>query len=1805
MYCLLYAVLWILTHINIVSAQTSGTYMITTPNVFRLGAKETVSVSISNVTEPVKVQLYLQTYPSRRQPFSNVEAIVSPDEPKLLTVQIRPEDLPSNTAARRYVYLVAMSTSPALRFRQEALVLINQQSGYVFIQTDKPIYTPNQQVKMRIIHLDQDMRPSPNRLTLDILNPEGTVVERFSNLSTESGFIIKTFPFPPFPMFGNNWTVVAYYGDKYQFNKTVRFSVKEYVLPTFSVQINAPNFIYPSIGQIEGTVKAKYVYGKPVEGALNMQYGISNHYGDTIIFLKHQRIKLANGDADFKIYVDHIKDLGKDFWFPENAKLYIHAEVIEKTTGQKVSTSDSSALFVRTPFEVSFAKSLKNFKPGLPYIAVIDVAFANKKPVFSIPVELKVTAQLVGGKEMDVRGINPMVDQTSENGRVEFMFDMPQQAERVVMFAQTVRTNQFYYQRANATLIVKAYQSSSNSFLSLSVNRAASQVDRDLEAEALTTYADTTRLLYMVISKGRIVKQGSVTKDPEDATYLPVQVSHDMVPSARLLVYFIDKQGKVVADSLWIDVEDKCKNEVTLSPDKPVYNPGQRLHLKVNGQPNSLVGILAVDRAVYLLNDKDRLTRQKLFNTMDSYDLGCGAGGGDNVEMVFKNAGVSVITNAALASVRRNHLGCGQMFVPDVLQRRKRRSPAVQPSFLLRERERCCSWGRRTAIPAGLSRQKGCYMEIKQTSGRSLECKKAFFDCCKNSTNGQGLTSQAGRSRALAQTEFKGMRIQLQTPEYFPLLGNRGRSSLMNPDPIIEQEEPNLEGLELTFDHIDENEEEIAVRSYFPETWLFEDYELDSTGSATIREYVPDSITTWALQAVGVDQHTGMCVAQTQNITVFKKFFIQLHMPYSVIRGEQIEIVATVFNYFNTEIPFKIYMEGTENICYGAQPGDRSPSKDIRVGPHDSHSVSYPIVPLAAGEFKIKLLAFTPSVFGADIIEKTLRVKPEGMEVTKVKSMLLDPAGKIKPRNRRSVDGEQVDVIDVSPPVEAIEGSENCTVSAVGSILGPSVEVYIQGAESFLQMPTGCGEQTMIYMAPTLFATEYLRKTGQMTPEIESKAFKYITEGYTRELDFKKKDGSYGAWKHYPSSTWLTAFVMKNFCRAKQYVFVDPKVLCSGLKWLPTQQRKNGAFFDYNPVMNAQLLGGVNGDASLTAFVLISLLECQAECQDDVIQQSRVKAVRYLENQLPFITRPYAHAITAYTLAKARSSYAPEVNEKLKKLSQYDEESNSRWWGVDPTKVGADVPYWYQHNPKAVSVEMTAYALLTQLEMGDLGYSHPIVVWLTEQRGKRGEFVSTQDTVVALQALSEYASRVQSPLLDLNCEVTSAVDTSFKKRMRIKRENAEVQQEVVAPTGGKLFIDTRGTGIGQLKVEMRYHVPTAKGEICRFNLTVASKEKEVGFGFGVFGDDPSRTSSFGGSPPPANLPSAPSARFANPQHTVSNPDCDEETRSRSRTGFRSRSRIGLPRCRRKRSGSVSSYNIEIEACVRYLVPGQSSGMTILEVGLFTGFKAVQADLEKLKQNKKIQHFETADRLVVLYLEKVSSEQDFCYKFEAQQENRVGNTQPVAVRVYDYYSPDISCTEFYHPKDNSPLLRYFCDQETGQCQCAEGKCSQCYGHIAQRDTTPLVHSPLSYGKMYRRLCGWRSTKPEADHAFKVKVISRKTENGFTKYTLAILKVLKNGVEEFSAGDQMVVESRASCKCPMLRENYTYLIMGKDGIKHMDKHGNTRCKYFLNEKTYIIEWLETSRAGISRQQRRLARWLHRFVDRMERRNGNCVR
>ena len=63
---------------------------------------------------------------------------------------------------------------------------------------------------------------------------------------------------------------------------------------------------------------------------------------------------------------------------------------------------------------------------------------------------------------------------------------------------------------------------------------------------------------------------------------------------------------------------------------------------------------------------------------------------------------------------------------------------------------------------------------------------------------------------------------------------------------------------------------------------------------------VPDSITSWVGEAVGLSPRRGLGIAEPTLLKTFKPFFVDFTLPPYVVRGEQAKIPVSIYNYMDT-----------------------------------------------------------------------------------------------------------------------------------------------------------------------------------------------------------------------------------------------------------------------------------------------------------------------------------------------------------------------------------------------------------------------------------------------------------------------------------------------------------------------------------------------------------------------------------------------------------------------------------------------------------------------------------------------------------------------------------------------------------------------------------------------------------------------------------------------------------------------------------------------------------------------------------------
>uniref|UniRef100_A0A8C1I5S7 Uncharacterized protein n=1 Tax=Cyprinus carpio TaxID=7962 RepID=A0A8C1I5S7_CYPCA len=586
---------------------------------------------------------------------------------------------------------------------------------------------------------------------------------------------------------------------------------------------------------------------------------------------------------------------------------------------------------------------------------------------------------------------------------------------------------------------------------------------------------------------------------------------------------------------------------------------------------------------------------------------------------------------------------------------------------------------------------------------------------------------------------------------------------------------------------------EETIRTFFPETWIWELVEVGDSGSAQVPVTVPDTITSWETGAFCLSSK-GLGLAPPAQLTVFQPFFLELSLPYSIIRGEIFELKATVFNYLSKCIMVKVTPAPSSDYTLKASSDDQFSSCLCANG---RKTFKWILTPSVLGVLNITVSAeaeasqtvcdneivSVPERGRIDTVTQSLRVNAEGIEKTNSHSWLLCPKGQ-----------NLLEEVELTFPKNMIEGSGRATVSVLGDILGRA----LRNLDGLLQMPYGCGEQNIAVLSPNIYILQYLENTEQLTSAIRERATGFLKSGYQRQLNYENMDGSYTTFGKGEGNTWLTAFVLRTFGKAQRYIFIDPHKIENSKQWLIRHQRPDGLYESRGKLFNNRMKGGVSDNVTITAYITASLLELNTSVTDPAVS----KGLSYLKHIVGNIQNTYSTALLAYTFSLAGDTDTRQQLFKKLEDAAISDGSHLHW----SQSASAD-------DSDSLAVEISSYVLLAvltadSLTTADLGFANRIVSWLVKQQNAYGGFSSTQDTVVALQALSLYATKVFSSDGSSTVTVQSAADTH---RFDVNQDNKLLYQEKqLQNVPAKYSIEVKGSTCVSVQMSLFYNIPTPK-----------------------------------------------------------------------------------------------------------------------------------------------------------------------------------------------------------------------------------------------------------------------------------------------------------------------------------------------------------------------------------------------------------
>ncbi|XP_052774666.1 complement C3-like [Mya arenaria] len=1699
-------------------------WYVVAPNMFRLNHEETLVAGVLGTGNgSVQIKLLLDNVEISQQQA----VVMSQDNSDMFKMKVTAEhinqylDAGSKKKEQKPTHVKMLAYFPDGSHSTRE-IFIGYKSGYLIVQTDKPLYTPKEDVNVRVLAMDESLKPIRDQnLYIDIRTPSSDIasyeeviaLDRKTFSGSMNGFYRHKFPLPPYPHIGE-WTVKAYLAGMYDTETIVPFEVKEFVLPTFEVKITSKEaYILENKEDIKVTVAARYVHGKMVQGSAGLQFRIVEDNGAQNDMFSKSRKNLINGLTEFTINVRALKN-ARGMYFPENARLLLEADVIEDATGKEEIASEDFLVFTKTPFRFDFSRSKKTFRTGMIYHLKIDMTYVNGRNAANQRINIR---YYEGTEQRNM----PKYEYTT-NDRGQLVAPVLAVEQQQLLF----QVHPIDYPGEIANFYVKPYIGNNQ--------MVVEKVERDNEQfiQAYTNMNPVSRftgIMMMIVSRGEIVYTSFHQPTNEINIRMENHILKKVSPGARLLAFYVDKQGDgIVADSTKFAVDPMCRGEpLKVKTDTATLDPGASCNLTVTGPSDMWVGFNVIDKALLLIKSGNILKQDTIFQALDSHDLGCGAGSGNTSEEMFKNAGLTILTNANAdhAALTRTSKYC------DIAKQRGRRSKLkCHPGM-----QNCCHLGEVIAD------------RLLEWKDNQLEYNKIVVDLkprddCMAKAMAIRREKYISHSCIISVYQYCLERLSSELKDQ-----GRERRSIFADDDQYRKDCYTL--LQLA--------NSLTRRSNFETSFFFEEYQLRN-GFLEKGVKFRDSITEWSVQAVGISATEGACIAESVDVKTYRPFFIQLDLPYKATRFERFIIKVTVFNNYDQTQNVSVFLKGVDGLCYGTSPGQNLPRTLVELEPNNAKTVSFSAIPLVAGDIPITVSSFVDSNAPgkADIVSKKLHVENEGiMETTQI-HVCLDPHNQMEAcRNSPQVTANdqlhgdravRTYELDLTLPATALPGTGSASAYIETDIMGASVAPLLDGVDNMFTEPTGDGEVTMMQTAPIVYGMRYLRTTGLETTANVEQGTNWIKQGVLREVSkYQKADKSYAAWKSRPTSLWLTAFVSKVFCQAEKVLdgIVEKESLQMTLKYIANKQKQTGKMVDENPVIHTAMQGVLGRgdskeDPSLTSFVLIALQECRESTE--VVEDAVSKAIGYLEG-LPErnLQNKYLLAITAYALSLSNSEHKWKLkNLLLKSATETD-----------------DMMYWSDHNRNeatAADVETTAYALLAFLKFSDIRTSEKIVTWLTGQRKIIGVWYTTQDTVVAMQALAEYSARTFNRKVNLDIEIR--IGQSLQK-VSVTSDNALIQKVIpellVKGENNRILVLVSGSGTAKMNIELRWNRRALLNETCYFDVSPIEITE-------------------------VNREFSESSRGT---FRVTDEPCDVCGRC---PGDDVEYEYGIDF---NDIGKREADNNTPQKCVAFDVKtfdGDKARLSVVHVNLETGVKAIEEDFKEMVTNGVIDRYEMPEdgkSFVNFYVSISLVPKKLIFRLEDTFHGKTDSQQLATIVVYDYHKQEKKCIKSYSIGDNHghESVAFRCDRNNDQCECLQ---TQCVSPVEEE----LVDYMVKFRNRYRanrvhmtnptdKILNYACNMEKANFVYKVTIEETSLDAiAQMRYATAVIdSVILAGKETQFPGDEIKFKWKLMCRHPDLKRGKTYYIIGKDPTIYNDYDygGNREALYELMGTTLVID------------------------------------
>ena len=489
-----------------------------------------------------------------------------------------------------------------------------------------------------------------------------------------------------------------------------------------------------------------------------------------------------------------------------------------------------------------------------------------------------------------------------------------------------------------------------------------------------------------------------------------------------------------------------------------------------------------------------------------------------------------------------------------------------------------------------------------------------------------------------------------------------------------------------------EKQEVVETRTDFRNTIYWNpNVEVGNSGKKTIEFFTSDDITSFRTIVEGIAADGG--IGRTEkNIFTQLPFAMTTKIPVEVATEDNVSIPLTLKNNTNSPLGGVITITAPD----GLKEMVKIPSvQTIMPGAAKTIYLDYKVLDkIGYGEFTI---AFKACGLG-DAFTQKIKIAPKGFPV------------------QASFSAQEIEKEYTFEMKNVVNGSLRASFTAYPNV----VSDLMKGVEGILQEPYGCFEQTSCTAYPNAMVLDYLKSTDSKDDKTLARASDLLDRGYKRLTTFESSEKGYEWFGANPAHEGLTAYGIMEFMDMKKAgQVIDQKMLDRTAQWLLKHKDGNGGFKRETHAYHD--FGRISSEI-INAYIVYALAEAG---YPDIKKEFEASYKKAVETKDPYMLAMMANA--AYSLGdngKGDNAMSSLISKQAK----------------DGSFTGTTHSITYSQG-NSLTIETTSLAIMAILKSPGKNANalNLAVQHLVGTRSGSGVFSSTQGTILALKALTEYA----------------------------------------------------------------------------------------------------------------------------------------------------------------------------------------------------------------------------------------------------------------------------------------------------------------------------------------------------------------------------------------------------------------------------------------------------------------------------------